>query len=491
MTLPIDTEHFRALFDPRGVVVAGASAHPGKFGFVALHNILSCGFAGAVFATNLEGGSVLGIETVRSIADIPDGVADLVVVCTPAAANLELLKGCAARGIRAAFVTSAGYADAGPDGVRAQEELVAVAAELGILVAGPNGQGLVSTPSSLCAQMVGPYPSRGKIGLASQSGNLVSAFMNLATQTGVGVSRAVSAGNAAMTSVADFLEFYGSDPETAVGLAYVEGVADGRAFFDRMQRVAREIPLVIVKGGATAGGQRAAASHTGALATDDRVFDGACRQAGVTRAASFEEAFDAAASFATQPLPRGPNTAVVTTAGGWGVITADAIARSDLRLAPLPDDLRAAIDQKLPPRWSRSNPLDMAGAETRDTIPEVLALTAAHPAIDAIVYLGLGIQSNEAHLMKSGRFYPDHGLERIVAYHERQDTRFAEAAAAISDETGKPVLTASELAVAAPGNPGPVTVRATGRYCYPSAERAVRALEHMWRYARHQQRRQP
>ena len=249
MTLPIDTEHFRALFDPRGVVVAGASAHPGKFGFVALHNILSCGFAGAVFATNLEGGSVLGIETVRSIADIPDGVADLVVVCTPAAANLELLKGCAARGIRAAFVTSAGYADAGPDGVRAQEELVAVAAELGILVAGPNGQGLVSTPSSLCAQMVGPYPSRGKIGLASQSGNLVSAFMNLATQTGVGVSRAVSAGNAAMTSVADFLEFYGSDPETAVGLAYVEGVADGRAFFDRMQRVAREIAARDRQGG--------------------------------------------------------------------------------------------------------------------------------------------------------------------------------------------------------------------------------------------------
>jgi acetyltransferase len=490
LTLPIDAEHFHALFDPRGVVVAGASAHPGKFGFVALHNILSCGFAGPVFATNLEGGTVLGVETVRSIADIPDGVADLVVVCTPASANLELLKGCAARGIRAAFVTSAGYADAGPEGTKAQDELVAVATELGILVAGPNGQGLVSTPSSLCAQMVGPYPSRGKIGLASQSGNLVSAFMNLATQTGVGVSRAVSAGNASMTSVADFLEFYGGDPETSVGLAYVEGVADGRGFVDRMRRVAREMPVVIVKGGATAGGQRAAASHTGALATDDRVFDGACRQAGVTRASSFEEAFDAAASFATQPMPRGPNTAVVTTAGGWGVITADAIARSDLRLAPLPDDLRAAIDEKLPPRWSRSNPLDMAGAETRDTIPEVLALTAAHPAIDAIVYLGLGIQSNEAHLMKSGRFYPDHGLERIVAYHERQDTRFAEAAATISDQTGKPILTASELAVAAPSNPGPATVRATGRYCYPSAERAVRALEHMWRYARHQQRRQ-
>ncbi len=216
------------------------------------------------------------------------------------------------------------------------------------------------------------------------------------------------------------------------------------------------------------------ASHTGALASDDRVFDGACRQAGLTRATTIEEAFDAAATFATQPLPKGPNTAVVTTAGGWGVITADAIARSGLRLAPLADDLRASIDEKLPPRWSRSNPVDLAGAETRDTIPEVLEIVARHPSIDAIVYLGLGIQSNEAQLMKTGPFHPDHGLERIVSFHERQDARYAEAAAAISDETGKPVLTATELGVTAPDNPGPAAVRASGKYCYPSADRAVR-----------------
>ena len=200
-----------------------------------------------------------------------------------------------------------------------------------------------------------------------------------------------------------------------------------------MRAVARRKPVVLVKGGSTAGGQRAAASHTGALATDDRIFEGACRQAGVTRALGIEEAFEAAATFATQPLPRGPNTAVVTTAGGWGVITADAIVRSELRLAPLADDLRAAIDEKLPPRWSRNNPVDLAGAETRDTIPDVLELVARHPSIDAVVYLGLGIQSNEAKLMKTGSFYPDHGLERIVGFHERQDARYAEAAAAISD----------------------------------------------------------
>jgi len=246
---------------------------------------------------------------------------------------------------------------------------------------------------------------------------------------------------------------------------------------------------VLVKGGATAGGQRAAASHTGSLATDDRVFDGACRQAGVARAATVEEAFEAAATFATQPLPRGPRTVVLTTAGGWGVVTADAITTTDLELVALPDDLRVALDEKLPPRWSRNNPVDLAGGETRDTIPEVLELVAAHPDVDAVIYLGLGIQSNQARLMRAGPFYPGHGIERVVTYHERQDTRFAEAAAAVSDATGKPVLTATELAIADPTNAGPAAVRASGRLCYASANRAVTALAHAWRYARGRQRR--
>jgi acetyltransferase len=245
----------------------------------------------------------------------------------------------------------------------------------------------------------------------------------------------------------------------------------------------------MVKGGVSRAGQRAAASHTGALAGEQRIFTGAMRQAGVSLVPTLEEAFDVAAAFATQPLPNGPNTVVVTTAGGWGVMTADALASSSLQLLPLPDDLRAAIDTKLPPRWSRANPIDMAGGESRDTVPEVLELVAAHPAVDAVIFLGLGIQSNSAKLLRDGSFHPDHGLERIVAFHERQDRRFAEAAAAASDASGKPVLVATELAVTDPANPGPAAVRDSGRYCYPSANRAVTALDHLWRYARFRQRR--
>jgi len=483
-------EHFAALFEPRGVVVAGASTHPGKFGFVSLHNLIASGYQGRLFATNLEGVEVLGVQTLRSIDEVPEGAADLVFVCTPSSANPDLLRAAAARGIRAAFLTSAGYGEAGEEGRAEERALVELCDELDILLVGPNGQGVVSTPASLCAQIVAPYPPAGSIGVASQSGNFVSSFMNWACATGVGISRAVSAGNAAATSVADLLEHYAEDPATSVGLAYVEGIDDGRAFLDSITRVAARMPLVLVKGGATSGGARAAASHTGSLATDDRTFDGACRQAGVTRAATVEEAFEAAATFATQPLPAGPNVAILTTAGGWGVVTADAVTRHrDLQLASLPDDLIAAIDELLPARWSRNNPVDCAGGETRDTIPTVLGLLAEHAAVDAVIYLGLGIQSNQARLMREGRFYPGSGLERIVDYHERQDARFATAAAELSDRTGKPILCATELAVADPDNAGPAAVRASGRLCYPSGDRAVVALGHLYRYARHRGRR--
>jgi acetyltransferase len=483
-------QQFRALFEPRGVLVTGASTHPGKFGFVSLHNLLAGGYSGGVYGTNLQGEEVLGVRTVADIEALPSGAIDLVFVCTPASANPALLRACAAKGVKAAFLTSAGYGEAGDDGRRAEAELVALADELGILLAGPNGQGVVSTPASLCAQIVAPYPPAGRIAVASQSGNFVSSFLNYARQTGVGISRAVSAGNAAAVTPADYLDWYADDAATAVSLAYVEGIVDGRSLLDRFASVAGRKPLVVVKGGATANGARAAASHTGALAADDAVFDGACRQAGVTRAATVEEAFEAAATFATQPLPKGPNTVVLTTAGGWGVVTSDAIARDGrMQLMELPADLLAQIDTKLPPRWSRNNPVDCAGGETRDTIPEVLEMIAAHPDVHAIVYLGLGIQSNQARMMREGRFYPDHGLERIVAYHERQDERFAEAAHELSLRFDKPILTATELAVADPENAGPRAVRATGRLCYASGNRAVVALGHLWQYARFRQRR--
>ena len=477
---------FRALFDPRGVVVLGASTHPGKFGFVSLHNVLASGYRGRVAATNLARETVLGIQTVESVSELPAGEFDLALFCTPASANEQLLKDCAARGIGAAFITSAGYGEAGDSGRAAELQLVETAKAANVLLAGPNGQGVVSTPSSLCAQIVAPYPPAGAISIASQSGNFVSSFMNLARATGVGVARAVSAGNAAAVDVADYIEWLSRDTATATVLSYIEGVTDGQRLRTALELAVARKPVVLLKGGASAEGARAASSHTGALASNDDVFSGLCRQIGVVRAAGVEEAFDAAAFFATSPLPKGNRVAILTTAGGWGVVTADALSVDGrLQLAALPDDVMARLDGLLVARWSRNNPIDCAGGETRDTVTEIMDIVAAHDSIDSLIFLGIGIQSNQAKMMRSGGFFPDHGLERIVSYHEKQDERYALTAREVSRKYDKPILIATELAVADPENAGPAAVRESGAYCYPTGARAATSLAHLYEYAKY------
>ena len=473
------------LFYPRGIAVTGVSSHPGKFGTAAFHNLRRFGFEGELFPIHRDGAEILGTPTLRSVQEIPKGAADLVFVCTPPGVNLELLRTCAARGIRAAFFAAAGYGEAGAQGQQAERELVKLADELGMLLAGPNGQGLVSTRVSMCAQIVAPFPPPGPISMVSQSGNIGSSFMNYGVLSGVGFSKGISCGNSAQLELADFLEYYASDPETACSLAYVEGIEDGRRFLEAARAHGRRKPLVVLRGGVTDRGQSAASSHTGALASDDRIFDGVCRQAGIVRADTVEEAYEAAASFATQPLPAGNRTLILTVAGGWGVLTADACIREGLELISLPDDLRDQIDQRVPSRWSRGNPVDLAGGETRDTIPELLELAAAHPQVDAIVYLGIGIQAAQAQLIKSGPFYPDHGLDRMVAFHERQDHRYAQAAAEASERHRKPILIATDLVYTdrAYGNSGAIGIADSGRIGYPSGHRAIRALGHLVRYA--------
>ncbi|MFM9121125.1 MAG: CoA-binding protein, partial [Acidimicrobiaceae bacterium] len=481
----ITRRHYDALFAPRGVVVVGASTHPGKFGFVSLHNILVNGYLGKVFATHLERATVLDIDCLSAVDDLPDDSVDLAFICTPASTNADILRACAKKGIKAAYITSAGYADLGAEGLQAQIDLTNLAEELEILVVGPNGQGLISTPQNLCAQIVGPYPPHGSISLVSQSGNFVSSFMNYARQTGVGVARAVSAGNAAMVGVPEFFDFFSSDESTKVALAYIEGVADGRLLANSMRNLCSAKPLVVVKGGSTAGGARAASSHTGALASDDKIFDAVCRSTGVTRVNDVERAFDVAATFATQPLPKGKKTIVLTTIGGWGVVTSDAIHEEGaLSLIDLPDHLESEISKLLPQRWSKNNPIDCAGGETRETVIDIMRLVATDEAVDAIIFLGIGIQSNQARMMREGRYFPDYELERIVNYHERQDATYANFAADLSVETKKPILLATELAVADPKNAGVVAVQKTGRLCYASGQRAARALSSVYLYAK-------
>ena len=481
-----DPSAFAALFDPQGVIVAGASSHPGKFGFVVLHNILRHGYGGKVFATNVDGGEILGVTAQTSIECIPDGAADLVFVCTPVRVNAELVRDCARKGVRAAFVMTGGYAEAGADGRRAEHELAAIAEEAGILLAGPNGQGIVSTPSSLCAQMVAPYPPAGRIGIASQSGNIVSTFENLALSTGIGISRAVSAGNAAVVGVADYLEFFAADPATDVGLAYLEGVRDGRALFEALRpRRERATTRVGARGSRPRGPTGRRVAHRRAR---ERRAD--LRRACAGRRASTSLPRWKRRSKRPQPSPRSryradPNVAVLTTAGGWGVLTADAlgalgaVAARVARRPPRGDRRAAAatVEPRQPDRPgggrdARHHPADLGtprGARRRATrcCSSARACSRTRRSSCAPATSRRATVSSASSSSTNAR-----------------TQRYAQVAADVSAASGKPILIATELAVTDPDNPGPRTVRETGKLCYWFANRAVTALEHLWRRAR-------
>lgn len=466
------------LFNPRGVVVVGASSHPGKFGFVSIHNILANGYRGRLYGLNQSGEQVLGASMITDISELPKNEVDLAFLCTPAAINEEILRRCAERGVRAAFVASAGYRELGNEGERLERALASTARELGMVLAGPNGQGLVSTPANLCAQIVAPFPPRGSISVVSQSGNFVSSFLNMSKQTGRGIARAVSAGNSAVLNVADYLDFFSTDAATSTTIAYVESIDDGPAFFDAVQRHCEEKPLVVVKGGRTESGKRAASSHTGALASDYRAFAAKCEHVGATVVSDPEEAFDCAAAFDTLPLPRGDRLAILTTVGGWGVVSSDVVHDcTHLRLGGISDSLLSNLDDVMPARWSRNNPLDCAGGETRETVTTALRMLCESGEFDLILLLGVGIQGNQARMMIDGPYAGD--LTRITDYHERQEMRYVDAAADLAAEFGIPVALASEIAVTDPLNATIRQARERSVHVFASGPRAVRSLDRL------------
>ena len=231
------TKELKPLFEPKGVIVTGVSSHPGKFGFVALHNILSCGYKGEVFAIGREESIVLEQRVFTSLDSVPKDAADLIVLCTPVEVNEEMVRRASEKGVKAVFCAAGGYSETGEKGLQAEKRLVSLTEELDLVLAGPNGQGVVSPHVGLCAQIVAPYAPKGRIGVVSQSGNFVSSFLNYANQTGIGISRSVSAGNAAATEIIDFIEWFAIDPKTDVALCYLEGLDDGRDFFERIKAV--------------------------------------------------------------------------------------------------------------------------------------------------------------------------------------------------------------------------------------------------------------
>ncbi len=377
------------LFAPRAVTVVGASSDPSKWGGSLLRNLIDGDFAGPIYPVNGRGGTVFGLPAFGSIAELPDAP-DLALVALGAAQVNSVIEQCGERGIPVALVVAAGFAEAGEAGAAAEAELVETARTSGVTLIGPNCMGLLAMHSRLHAVgFLELQPQAGALSIVSQSGNIGVQLVTRAERRGVGIDKYVSVGNQASTTALDVLDALGDDPQTAAALVYLEGTGDGRRFLDVMRRMTRKKPVVVLRGGLTEYGRRAAASHTGAMAGSADVFLAAARQAGCLVRTGPDESLDLALCLSALPLPAGRRVAVMTLGGGWGVLAADEVARNDLELASLEPRVLAELDELLPGYWCRSNPVDLVAAIGPDLASHALTVLAESESVDAVVVLGI------------------------------------------------------------------------------------------------------
>ena len=378
----------RPLLEPRAVAVVGASRDPSGIGRRVLDAVLAAGFNGNVFAVNPKAAEVAGLSAYASARDLPEGV-DLAVVAVPAPAVLAVVDDCAAAGVKSLVVITAGFAEAGPEGRALQDQLAEKVRNHGMRMVGPNCMGLLNASAGvrLNASFSPIMPPGGHLGLMSQSGALGIAIIQLAIVRQLGLSTFVSAGNKADVSGNDLLEYWEGDPSTQVILLYLESFGNPRRFARLARRVARQKPIVAVKSGRTRSGSLAASSHTAALAASDVAVDALFHQSGVIRADTLDEMFDIAACLDMQPLPHGRRIAVVTNAGGPGILAADACEAAGLTLPELSSATRAQVLASLPAMASCRNPVDMIASAGPVEYERTIEALLAAPEIDALLII--------------------------------------------------------------------------------------------------------
>ena len=373
-------------FRPGSVAVIGASKRRGSIGGELFRNILGGDFVGSVYPVNRNGDAVAGVHGYGAVGEIAEAV-DLAVICLPGELVLDAAEEALGAGVRALVVISAGFAETGSEGAERQQRLLGLVREHGARLLGPNCLGIASTAVHLNATFAPRSFPPGKIGFSSQSGALGLALLERAEATGLGVTSFVSVGNKADVSSNDLLEWWEDDDETELVVLYLESFGNPRAFARIARRVARRKPILALKGGTTRAGMRAAGSHTAALAGSDAAADALFADAGVIRARTLDELIDVASLLSAQPVPRGRRVAVVTNAGGLGILAADACEALGLELPTPSEETRAALAMVLPGEASIANPIDMLGGANAESFEQALPPVLADPSFDAAIVL--------------------------------------------------------------------------------------------------------
>jgi acyl-CoA synthetase (NDP forming) len=438
--LPVPRPDLKPLFAPRSVTVVGASEDPLKWGGSLLLNLIDGGFAGPIYPVNRRGGTLCGLPAFQSVAELPEAP-DLALVTLGATQVSAVVEQCGERGIPVALVVAADFSEAGEAGAAAEAQLAQTARTAGVTLIGPNCMGLVATHSRLNAVgFLELRPQAGRLSVVSQSGNIGVQLLAAAERRGIGIDKYVTVGNEASTSALDVLDALCDDPETGAALVYLEGVDDGRRFVDVMRRTTRQKPVVVLRGGLTEYGSRAAASHTGAMAGAADVFLAAAHQTGCFVRTGPDESLDLALCLTALPLPQGRRVAIMTLGGGWGVLAADELARNELELALLEPHVLSELDKLLPGYWSRSNPIDLVAEVGPDLAERTLTLLAESEAVDAVVVLGVlrspstGWTSDDDARVGAGRGTP------VRERFNPAEIAFLECTNALMERTGKPIV---------------------------------------------------
>jgi acyl-CoA synthetase (NDP forming) len=385
---PVSPEEIGRLFSPRSIAFVGASATLGKWGHMLPANTIGGGFQGQVYLVNPKGGTIMGRKVYKRLADIP-GTVDLAVVTLPAEKVIGLLSECRDNGIRYMVLISSGFGETGPGGKTLEQQLVNAARQAGVLILGPNTMGIANPHISLYCTGSTVTPVAGRTTMVSQSGNMGTQLLAFAEQQGIGIRGFSGSGNESMIAIEDYLEGFEVDELTRTVILYVESLKNSRRFFQSACRICPVKPVVLLKGGQTGVGKKAAASHTGALMSDTRVFNAMCRQSGIIKVEQPMELLDLAAAFSSLPLPKGPRVAIMTLGGGWGVVTADLCQSNNLSVPDLDRGVIEALDKLLPPYWSRANPVDLVGEQDPDLPIQALEALVAWDGCDAVINLGI------------------------------------------------------------------------------------------------------
>jgi len=388
----------RSIFHPQSIAVVGASRRRGNLGAEVLHNLSQTGFRGELYAINPLAKEIDGVKSFPSVNEVP-GQVDLAVIAVPAPDVEAVIDDCIRKKVAAVVVITAGFGETGEKGRALEQRLLEKVRDAGMRMVGPNCMGVINTDPSvhMHATFTSIFPPAGNVAMSSQSGALGLAILDYARSIGVGFSTFISVGNKADVSGNDLIQYWSEDPNTDVMLLYLESFGNPRKFGEIARRVARRKPIVAVKSGRSKAGARAAKSHTGALAESDAIVRDLFKQAGIIRTDTLEEMFDIASVLANQPLPLGRRVAIVTNAGGPGILAADACETHGLELMPIAPDVAAKMREYLPATASVGNPIDMIASASANDYRRTLELLTADPSVDSIIVIYIPVLPDHAH----------------------------------------------------------------------------------------------